>query len=1404
MAVVSDIEIRLRADIARLQQDMDRARREVSSTMSNITSVVKGAMGALAAIGGIAAFAGFIKSAIDATDAVSDISQRTGVAIKDIAGLQLWFQIGGAEAGEFESSMIKLSKAIATNGDAFKRIGVSTREANGALRSNVDVIRDSADALAKMQDGTAKTALAIELFGKSGATLIPVLNSGSQGLQEMTEMAEKLGLTYDEKVVEQAGKFNDTLDFLGLAAQGVGRQVAAQLLPSLNSLAGSFLKFITQSDAIKKSCAAIVVGFKSIYTVGVTVYGLFETLGKIIGGSLALITTSLSTLALGLKQAIEGDYSKAWQTLTSGAQASTSILKSTFSDVKNTVSATATTIGEVWTDTGGEAIEALAAINKQSKHVSEEERKELEKRAAAWAHLKRTLDESVVASAREAAGLEPLNAAQKALLDLTEDLRQGKIKLTAEQVKSAKQSIAEWEANIAEKNSKDALEKSSEALYEIKKKEDGARKAVIDAAREETEENEKLVATFGMTEAAIASLEVARLKEQLAQRASVGLTLDEIEQLETLIELKERSAKAVANREQLEQAKNFWTDIEKTAHDTFVSIADGGKNAFQRLKETAKNTFFDWLYQQTIKKWIINIQTNGAQGALSSLTSVYSKAGGGAIGLFEAGKTLFSGFSQNLSKGLGDVFTKLGSTFGSKAATSFGSSISSSASAGGITAAIVAGMMANNKFYDDGWRIDGQVGDIIKSQLSSMFKGNGFAPITAIMTASMASFEKILGGLGVNGKFASMLSGSAVFARAFGRKAPSIEAQGLQGTISAGGFNGNLFADILEKGGWFRSDKRSTQTQALATEQQKAFDDTIKAMAGSVRGFAEVLGLQTGAIDGYNKQIKLTFGKDEAENQKMIQEAFAGLGDDLAAAVYPALSTFQQAGETTSATLQRLATGFQVVDAVLASLGSDSQTAFGAVGSASIAARERLIGFAGGVEALAVQADFFTQNFLTDAERIAPIQKEVNAQLGALGLAGITTTEQFKTAVQTLLNSGALATEQGAKDYAQLLALAPKFKAVADYLKELNDAAEEAAAKLAEVNKPYLEQIREMERSLMSATDRRLAEIAGMDASTVALHDRLAVLREENALLDLNKGYRDQIRELERSLMSANDRRLDEIAGMDASTVALYDHLAALNLEVEARDQAAERARAIADEAKALQDQYDELTMTSAELADKAKKAIDPANRARYNEIKAIEAQRSASEIAATAIQAAAASAAAAMQSLGGAVVDAMTRAQNAAKAIRDFSASLNLGGLSALDPDARYREAKKQFEAAKAEDTEAAQAFLQASKDRGADSFYYDQDFAMVQAKLASGARRLEAYAASLPAFYASLSQPPQVIIPPTFPLFDEIKAQQAGNTAMDQTAVVDLLQSAVGKLTQLADQFDNASDGGQALKTV
>jgi hypothetical protein len=168
-----------------------------------------------------------------------------------------------------------------------------------------------------------------------------------------------------------------------------------------------------------------------------------------------------------------------------------------------------------------------------------------------------------------------------------------------------------------------------------------------------------------------------------------------------------------------------------------------------------------------------------------------------------------------------------------------------------------------------------------------------------------------------------------------------------------------------------------------------------------------------------------------------------------------------------------------------------------------------LLGFAGGIDALASKTTFFNENFLSQAEQIAIIQKPLTEQLTALGYAGLTTNDQFKVAVQGLVESGALATERGAEQYAGLLALGPQFKVFADHLKEVSDAAkataieEENRVRQLGLDKLQLSiQIMELEGNALDAlTARRAQELASVDESLRPHYQRIYALQDEKTAL---------------------------------------------------------------------------------------------------------------------------------------------------------------------------------------------------------------------------------------------------------------------------------------------------------------
>lgn len=692
----------------------------------------------------------------------------------------------------------------------------------------------------------------------------------------------------------------------------------------------------------------------------------------------------------------------------------------------------------------------------------------IKQEATAYQNLTTSIREKFAANELELNGYDQLSESQKMTIKLDEAIATGKNKLTPAHV-------AETRALIAKVAAQEESIEQGKFYREQAEQQAQLSAAAIKAADDEADRNEELARTFGKSKVAIEQMTLARLEEKLAQAdTSKGYTR-EIAELEAVIDAKKRSIAAVGELEGLEALQKatekaradqvqLWDSIEKTAHDTFISIFDSGKSAFDRLKDALKNGLYELLYQMTVKKWIVNISSQTSSGGgIAQLGDAFSGSSGGssmfsnASSLINMGKTIYSGFTGGIAGTLGGWASSAGSMFGSTAVSSFGAGLSAAggntgmaamyawASTSGNVAAgasagmsagtyaipiagwIAAGMALSNSLYKKGWDThNGTVKDPLQLGGGIRLLDNG------------------LRGLGLSNTAANIFSGQATFARLFGRKNPEIESQGIQGNVSASGFDGSNYANILEKGGLFRSDKRYTKDVALTADQDGGFDATVKAMMEAAKGFAATLGIEATVIDGYNKSIKVQLGADEAKNQEAITKMFGEVGDELSTRLLPSLSSFSVAGETASATLQRLVSDYATVDEALTAIG----TAFGAVGVSSLGARERLIDAAGGMEAFATNTALFHQTFLSEVERNAPVLKAVTEQMAALGHAGVDTRDEFKKVVLDLVNSGALTTEAGAKQYAALMKVQAGFAQVYPVIDETADAATKAAAAL--------------------------------------------------------------------------------------------------------------------------------------------------------------------------------------------------------------------------------------------------------------------------------------------------------------------------------------------------------------------
>jgi hypothetical protein len=1011
----------------------------------------------------IGAFTEMIRGAVDAADSINDLKKSTGIAVADLAGLKLAAEQSGGDLEGIAASINKLSVAMGKDAERFARLGVTAKDP-------IEAFKQLADVFSAIDDPQTRAALGAEALGKTWASSAPLLMEGSKNIGEMVEKGKALSHTTQE-MADRADEFNDKLAELQTAATGAKMKLAGEMLPAMTDITKAVTNAYEESGKLQALWVAMGALGKFAFT---DEFSSAEVKLKNLRGELEHVQRDLALAkdapAVGfVGRWLFGDSEEKLEQRLAG-------LRAQISGIEKEMTAPPKAEGGEQAAKDAKAAKAKAAeflkLNEEARKAAEAEaRKEQE----TYAGLTAAVKAKIAATAQEAAGLGKLTEAQKLQVDLDEQLRAGKLKLTPQNKAAYEQLIGQLAVNEQVVASQKRAVAGAEAMAKISKELDDDRAKSLETAVKEAEQNEELARTFGLSKAAIEAQEVARLEEQLAQRASTGMTLDEIEALERLIAVKKRSAAALGDVEAKEAYKKSADDLvaeykrasEQIGQSLTDDIMRGGKSAAEYLQD---------LFRTMVLRPVLSPIGNAVGNAWSSMfMPSTAQASTGAPGstnligaaqsassLYSMGKTMYSGFSAGLSSSMGSIVSSFGGMFGSQAATAYGVGMSTpgaaavmaelsggaaGATAGTATAAsgaagasagayaipiagwIAAGMALSHSLYSQGW-------DARNGTLEDPLKLSG---------GSMA-FDSILRGIGLSNSAANIFSGQSTYARLLGRKNPEVESQFLQGTVNSAGLDAHLLSNIVEKGGLFRSDKRYPQTSDLSVAQDAGFDATIQAMLIAVKGFGSALGAQVDQIDGYTKAINLQLTNDDAKNQELITKLFGDIGDELSTKLVPDLAKFSQTGETASATLQRLAGDFQATDQMAQLLGTSARALFGGKGMESAAAREQLIALAGGVQVLGQQAAFYAQNFLTDAQRLAPVEEALGAAMADLGLSSITTRVQFKDHIDQLVASGKILTEAGAKEFAGMMKLEEAFALVHPQIDATTDALEKQAA----------------------------------------------------------------------------------------------------------------------------------------------------------------------------------------------------------------------------------------------------------------------------------------------------------------------------------------------------------------------
>jgi hypothetical protein len=208
-----------------------------------------------------------IPKALAYARSIDEITDATGASAENASVLAGTLNILGIPTEGLATTFRTLSGEITTNEKKFAALGISVRDQNGQLLDTVTVLDNARSRFARMGDGAAKTAVAVDLFGRSALQLIDYLNLSDEAAASAAAELDKMGLILDANAIRAAEDADRSFNLLGMTLKGLQVELANQLLPAIINIVNAVRNWVMENREgllrVLSQVTAAIAGFIS-------------------------------------------------------------------------------------------------------------------------------------------------------------------------------------------------------------------------------------------------------------------------------------------------------------------------------------------------------------------------------------------------------------------------------------------------------------------------------------------------------------------------------------------------------------------------------------------------------------------------------------------------------------------------------------------------------------------------------------------------------------------------------------------------------------------------------------------------------------------------------------------------------------------------------------------------------------------------------------------------------------------------------------------------------------------------------------------------------------------------------------------------------------------------------------
>ena len=240
-------------------------------------------------------------------DNVDKMSQKIGISAESYQKWDYVMKRAGTNVDSLKMGMKTLSQQAEKNSDAFQKLGISQEEVKNS--SQEELFEKTVKGLAGMEQGTERAALATQLLGRAGVDMGPLLNEGSDAIEEQMKIAETYGMVMPDAAVKASAAFQDSLTTMSMTFTGLKNRMMGEFLPAMTTVTDGLAKLfagdMSGADAIGEGINEVVNKISEVLPKIMEVGGtILQSLGNAIMTNLPTLVPVITQMIMGIGQFI--------------------------------------------------------------------------------------------------------------------------------------------------------------------------------------------------------------------------------------------------------------------------------------------------------------------------------------------------------------------------------------------------------------------------------------------------------------------------------------------------------------------------------------------------------------------------------------------------------------------------------------------------------------------------------------------------------------------------------------------------------------------------------------------------------------------------------------------------------------------------------------------------------------------------------------------------------------------------------------------------------------------------------------------------------------------------------------------------------------------------------------------